>query len=244
MPRATPIPDDSSADDDHEYEGLSLEELGKTYAQLLGKGEVPYADSESTPTEETAAEHDPIGDEAVESDACPISPLTILEAILFVGHPNNESLSPERIANLMRGVRPSEIDQFVQELNEIYRVENHAMEIVSMGGGYRMQLAEDLHRVRDRMYGKTKETRLNQDAIDCLSLVAYQPGITREDLEKQWNHPAGSILNMLVRRNLLELQRDDKTKKGTHRYFPTKRMLQLFGLSSLEELPHVEDSDP
>ncbi len=247
MPRATPIPNEEPDEEEEiDAHGISLEELSQTYARMLGKGDLPYGEASEAIAEPSPpiVEHDPIGDEASESDACPITPQSILEAILFVGHPSNEPLTPERIASLMRGVRPNEIEQLVADLNEAYRADQHAMEVVAVGGGYRMQLCSDLHRVRDRLYGRTKETKLNQAAVDCLSLIAYQPGITREELEKQWNRPAGSVLNMLVRRNLLDLERDPANKRASPRYYPTQRMLNLFGLASLDELPRVEDNEP
>ncbi len=49
---------------------------------------------------------------------------------------------------------------------------------------------------------------------------------------------------MLIRRNLLELKRDSGDTKSESRYYPTQRMLNLFGLASLDELPVVEDEDP
>jgi chromosome segregation and condensation protein ScpB len=46
---------------------------------------------------------------------------------------------------------------------------------------------------------------------------------------------------MLVRRSLLELRMDPEGPIGSGRYFPTQRLLELFGLSSLDELPQVEE---
>jgi segregation and condensation protein B len=98
-----------------------------------------------------------------------------------------------------------------------------------------------LNVVRDRFYGKQKETQLNQAAIDCLSLVAYQPGISRQKLEQQWNQPAGALLAMLIRKGLIRLEKDDSTGTIESRYFTTDRFLDIIGLSSLDDLPHSED---
>ena len=37
-----------------------------------------------------------------------LSPRTILESMLFVGHPGNEALTAAQVAGLIRGVRPGE----------------------------------------------------------------------------------------------------------------------------------------
>jgi segregation and condensation protein B len=82
---------------------------------------------------------------------------------------------------------------------------------------------------------------LPQVAIDCLALVSYQPGLTRFQLQEQYPQATANTLAMLVRRSLLELRMDPEGPVGSGRYFPTQRMLELFGLSSLEELPQVEE---
>jgi segregation and condensation protein B len=239
---------ESNDDDDGDLEnvaenGLSLEELGQTYAKLLTQGEVPYVD-ESTEDEQPVpeAEFDPVLEETIADDQCPVTPTSIVEAMLFVGHPDNHSISSEDIASLMRGVRPAEIDEAVVELNAKLAAFGHAFEIASINGGYRLQLRQELGDIRERIHGKMKESRLNQAAIDCLALIAYQPGISKEELELQWNRSPSSVLGMLIQRNLVELKRDPDAPKATNaRYYPTERLLNLLGVASLDELPQVED---
>ena len=55
-----------------------------------------------------------------QDDACELCPRSIVEAILFVGHPKNEPMTAEQIAALMRGVPAREIDELVSELNQAY----------------------------------------------------------------------------------------------------------------------------
>ncbi len=236
-----------SDDEDHDLasaaeSGLSLEELGQTYAKLLSRGEVPYTPATDEFNQEPELEFDPIVEESMEQDECAVTPTTIVEAILFVGNSDNSPISSEMIASLMRGVRSAEIDEAVTELNSRLKQGGHAFEIISTQGGYRMQLRAELADVRDRIYGKIKESRLNQAAIDCLALIAYQPGISKEQLDAQWNRSSASVLGMLIRRNLVELRRDPDAPKATNaRYYPAERLLNLLGIASLDELPQVED---
>jgi segregation and condensation protein B len=222
--------------------GLSLEELGQTYAKLLTRGDVPYADASEEDEATAEVEFDPVVEESMEQDECAVTPTSIVEAILFVGNSDNSPISADAIASLMRGVRSAEIDESVTELNTRLRDGGHAFEIVSTQGGYKMQLRPELSDIRDRIYGKIKESRLNQAAIDCLALVAYQPGISKEQIDIQWNRSSASVLSMLIRRNLIELRRDPEAPKQTNaRYFPTERLLNLLGIATLDELPQVED---
>lgn len=232
-----------TSDSEEEEFGLSLEELGQTYAQMLGHGALPYqqpgASDPAAPAETSA--FDPVADELVEDDQCPITPLSILEAVLFVGRPGSEPIEAELVAGMMRGVRSAEIEQLVAELNGLYAKEGHALRIVASGEGFRMQLADEFARISDRFYGSVREIKLTQAAIDCLAIVAYRPGITREEIEQQRGQPSGTILTQLVRRQLVEMRREGAKRERTRRYYPTKRMLKLAGIESLDELPLAED---
>ncbi|MCA9134857.1 MAG: SMC-Scp complex subunit ScpB, partial [Planctomycetales bacterium] len=186
---------------------------------------------------------DPLATELSSSELCPLSPRSILEAILFVGQADSRATTAAEIAGLMRGVEEAEIESLVDELNAIYEQTGRATRIVAAGAGFRLQVADELAFIKERFYGRVREVRLNQAAIDCLALVAYQPGISREKLEEQRGQPSGGVLNQLVRREMLEMRRQPagKGKKFSQHYYPTDRLLELTGLGSLEDLPQAED---
>lgn len=222
--------------------GLSLDELSSAFAAMLTTGDDPYetADANSSPSEPLVATEP---NDRNGGDTCEISPSSILEAMLFVGSATDEPLTGERVAALMRGVRASEIDAAVRELNERYRAENRPYQITSEGAGYRLTLLPDFYRIRERLYGKTRQARLSQAAIEVLSLVAYNQPLSADDLTRLRGMPAGAILSQLVRRQLLALDRTDpEFPKG--RYKTTPRFLQIFGLESLDELPRSEETGP
>jgi segregation and condensation protein B len=241
-------PESHDAEDESDH-GLSLEELGEAYAQMMQRGKAPYPtvssgeEEEPEPTliEPIVPGHDPLEEELQEDEDYLIAPRSIVEAALFVGHPENKPLTPEMLAGVMRGVHPAEVDVIVTELNQSYEAEGAAYRIHLVSGGYMMELAPHMHSLRDRFYGKVKEAKLNQAAVDILSLVAYQPGVERDKLEHQYGKPVGGILSQMVRRNLLEIRREGKGKTRRERYYPTQRFLALFQIDSLEDLPRVDD---
>ena len=218
---------------------ISLEELSRTYAKFLG-GDQSDEDRQAAAAEQPA-DNDPAADEHHEpaeppEDPGDVSAVSILEAILFVGHPENRPLSSREIAALMRGVSPQEIDELVAELNRAYAAEGCPYQVCSRGAGYGLELTREFHALRDTFYGTVREARLSQAAIDVLAIVAYQPGLTREEIDQLRGKPSANILALLVRRQLLKLERPVEDPRRP-RYHPTERFLELFGLESLEELP-------
>jgi segregation and condensation protein B len=223
--------------------GLSLDQLSQALAGMLNSGDDPYTPHAADDAAEAELDVVVESDAAVESevaDQCELGPRTILEAMLFVGHPQNEPLASKDVAALMRGVRPAEIDALVRELNRDYQARGCPYSIVTEGAGYRMTLRDDHARVRDTFHGKARQARLSQAAIEVLAAVAYHQPIASEEVARLRGTACGHVLLQLVRRQLLSLERESgKARKALYRTTP--RFLELFGLASLDELPRSAD---
>lgn len=215
--------------------GLALDQLSVALAGMLTSGDDPYS-SASREAKSGESGEDQKDRAADADDACEITPRSILEAMLFVGSPQNEPLSGKQVAGLMRGVRPEEIDRLVRELNEAYERRNCPYTIVQEGSGYRLLLREEFARLRDKFYGNVRRARLSQAAIEVLAAVAYSEPIPAEEVTRLRGTASGHVLTHLVRRQLLRLER---SAGGPWRvvYYTTPRFLELFGLESLADLP-------
>jgi segregation and condensation protein B len=182
-------------------------------------------------TKETSAEAE---------DNCPISPKSILEAMLFVGNRENRPLSAVKAAELMRDVATEDIPAIVEELNARYESENCPYSIIGEGDGYRLTLRKAFHPLRNKLYGRIREARLSQAAIDVLALVAYKQPLSGEQVHKMRGKPSSHILAQLVRRGLLRLERPAE-KPRIPCYATTERFMKLFNLDSLDDLPRSEE---
>lgn len=251
-----PSPEDEGSGDD---EDVSLERLSAAFADLIDQ---PAEGDASEPQTEAASDSDGSGDrvlprapldDADEDDWFddgeePIGPgdevtvQGIVESMLFVGHPRNTPVSSDQIAALIRGVSPEEVDSVVRRLNEIYVANASPYEIIAHGGGWRLVLRESYSSIRSRFYGRLKQVRLSQAAVECLAVVAYNEPMTTDQVNTMRATDSGSVLAQLVRRQLLRVERTDETPRVT-RYYTTKRFLQLFELDSLEDLPQMQDWD-
>jgi segregation and condensation protein B len=235
---------------------LSLNALSEAFAEALGRG------GEATkPTQQTAGDEanpsaagamDPIPPDDDSADAggdlaaapgdeqCEISPLSILEALLFVGDPAGGALPAARLAGVMRGVEPGEIHGLVRELNRRYSAAGTAFLVVGEGDGYRLALRDQHRGVRRKFFGRVRQARLSQAAIDVLALVAYRQPVTGDQISQLRGKPSGPVLTQLVRRQLLRIERPVGKPKPVH-YRTTRRFLELFHLKSLEDLPTSQE---
>ena len=225
--------------------GISLEDLGQAYAALLNRGSVPYEEPQEAPpvgevADELQAELEPEPLPPVSDEACELSPKSILEAMLFVGHPLNEPLTSRHVASLMRGVLPEEIDELVRELNEQYDAERTPYHIASDSTGYRLVLRDDFAALREQFYGRVREATLSQAVIDTLAIVAYHQPVGLKEIDQLRGKPSGAILSQLVRRQLVKIERHSEKPREV-KYRTTSRFLDLFSLESLEDLPRSQE---
>jgi segregation and condensation protein B len=223
-------------------QGITLEELTAAFAEAMSgpTRPVPVVSVEPQPETSEAANCEAADlTEPAETDpdaCCPISPRSILEAMLFVGNRDGQALSPAQAVDLMRGVTAGEVADLVDQLNLQYAAENRPYHVANEGAGYRMTLRPSFARLRDQFYHRVREARLSQAAVDILALVAYQQPLSGEQVNRLRGKPSGHILSQLVHRGLLRIDPDQR-KPRTKLYYTTERFLSLFGLQSLDDLP-------
>ena len=216
---------------------LSLSRLREAFAQMLGaQGE---ADS-SAPRSRVSPK---LGDGSLGENAlrgsCEISPRSVVEAMLFVGRPDNGAVSAREMAAAMRGVIPAEIGAAVTALNAAYDEDGAPYQIEETNAGYRLVLRDEFERMRDKFYGRIREAKLSPAAIEVLSVVAYNEPVTIDQLNELRGAPSGTALSTLVRRKLVRLERPHEG--ASPHYRTTQRFLRLFGLETLAALPRSEE---
>jgi len=239
-------------------EGISLRELSEAFAQAMGSGPRSETSGEMLPPGEVLAPGPAEGPEsgalaalgppdaeAVADDTgdpCRISPLSILEAMLFVGNRQGEPLTAQSAAGLMRGVEPGEMPDLVGQLNHRYAARGCPYQVVAEGPAYRLAIRPECSGLRDQFYGRMREARLSQAAIDVLAIAAYKQPITADQVRDLRGTSSSHILAQLVRRRLLRIERPAERTSAV-RYHTTDRFLRLFGLESLADLPKADDLD-
>ena len=94
----------------------------------------------------------------------------------------------------------------------------------------------------ERFLGLEARTRLSRAALETLAIVVYRQPITRPEIESIRGVSSDSVLRTLLSVGLVEEIGRAPTVGRPILYGSTFEFLQHFGLSSLEELPPLDDS--
>jgi segregation and condensation protein B len=226
-------------DDEPEF---SLNQLSEAYAEVI-EAQTGVRPKVVVPGEEQSEQDssgEPIAAETDDDAACPISPESIIEAILFVGAPRDVKLTSRKIASILRDVSPKEVTQIVRRLNRKYEHENAAYRVKSDGGVFEMVLDSKLNDFQQEFFGRNRQVKLSQAAVEVMALVAYNQPITREQVDALRNKPSGGVLKQLLKRQLLAQKPDEDNAKIVY-YWTAERFLDLFQLDSIADLPQTHD---
>lgn len=178
--------DSTETDSGDENEFFSLEELGNVYANVMQGNSRSQEDVK--PSQIDVLPMDFQGSILIhgETDGVPVTVWSIIESILFVGTRDGQSVSLEQLKLTMKEFSEAEIQQGIEHLNSNLESQNSAVRVVQDQDGFRLALTSDLEvAIESLKWGTPKEAVLSQASIDCLSLVAYQPGIVRQEIESQ-----------------------------------------------------------
>lgn len=227
-----------SIDEAEAQVGSALQELAGPDDSDDGSGDTAFTSIGDTLADDLEAESADADTELEEADAR-VSPTAVIEAALFVG--GDVSLTARRLASLIGQETESRVAvKLIDRLNQRYQEEQRPYEIRLHEGGFRLELREEFSDVQAKVFGLgPREVKLSPDAVEVLAFVAYNQPVTKQDLDQISNPKCQTVLRQLVRLRLVDVERVG-TRKSDVAYRTGKRFLKLFGLESLEDLPHAD----
>ncbi len=173
--------------------------------------------------------------EVVES---PPTPEQIVESLLFAG---GAPLTPDHFANVIRSTA-DHLHQIVAKINFRYRVQHRPYSVQSLGGGYILSVKSTYQNLREKLYGGPREARLSQQALDVLSVIAYRQPLNQDEIDTIRGTDSSGVIRQLARLGLIAVSQRGQGERSGVTYCTTNRFLELFQLSSLDDLPRLGDA--
>ena len=160
---------------------------------------------------------------------------SIIEAILFAaGRPVKKS---EMVLALE--ITEEDIENLVQKMQEEYCEDNRGIELIKVEDSYQLCTKKELYEYIYPVLDKRNKPNLSNAALETLAIIAYNPKITRAEIEAIRGVSADACVYKLLEYGLIEEAGKIDLPGKPMSYKTTNDFLRMFGYSSLEELPEL-----
>jgi segregation and condensation protein B len=129
----------------------------------------------------------------------------------------------------------------IDGLNEEYERTGRAFRIEKVAGGVRIMTLPEFADDVAKFHQARQSQKLSRAALETLAVIAYRQPVTRASLEAIRGVACGEVLRTLVERRMVTITGRAEELGRPMLYGTTKQFLELFGLSTLKDLPSVED---
>jgi segregation and condensation protein B len=159
----------------------------------------------------------------------------LIESLLFVA---DEPVPVSRLATILEEP-PERIDEALEQLADGYL--NRGLRLQRKRQRVQLVTAPEAADHVRRFLGLELTSKLSPAALETLAIVAYRQPMTRAQIESLRGVSSDSVLRTLVNRGLVAEQGRLDTVGRPILYGTTFEFLQQFGLSSLDQLPSLDD---
>ena len=160
---------------------------------------------------------------------------SIIEAILFcAGRPVSKK---ELILSLE--MTEEDIENIILSMQEEYKQENRGIEIIKLEDAYQLATKKELYNFIYPVLDKRNQPNLSNAALETLSIIAYNPKITRAEIESIRGVSADACVYKLLEYGLIEEAGKIDLPGKPMSYKTTQDFLRKFGYGSLEDLPEL-----
>lgn len=159
----------------------------------------------------------------------------IIEAILFAA--GRIVKMSELILALEKN--EEEIHTIIKSMQEEYKANNRGIEIIQVEDGYQLATKKDLYEYIYPILDKRTKPNLSTAALETLSIIAYNPRITRAEIEAIRGVSADACVYKLLEFGLIEEAGKTDLPGKPMSYKTTDEFLKMFGYTSLKDLPEL-----
>lgn len=159
----------------------------------------------------------------------------IIEAILFACG------REVKINELMSALELSgeDILSIIESLKSDYEIGNRGIEIIKVNDGFQLTTKKEYYEYIYPIFDKRSKPNLSNSALETLSIIAYNPKITRPEIEAIRGVNSDGTMYKLLEYNLIEAVGKADAPGRPTMYEVTTEFYRMFGFSNMEELPDL-----
>jgi len=162
----------------------------------------------------------------------------IIEAMLFV---SDKPLFVNEIKGVLEEFEGRDIKDLISCLAKEYEESSRAFRIKEIAGGFQIVTDPMLAPWLKKLYKTSGSDRLRGPSLETLAIIAYKQPVSKPEIEVIRGVNVDGVLKTLIEKNLVRIVGRKETVGRPILYGTSSEFLQYFGLSSLDELPKLEE---
>lgn len=163
----------------------------------------------------------------------------VVEAILFAAQ---QAMTPKQIQQVFPELERPELKDIQAAIDAVqldYRA--RPVQLKKLASGYRFQIKPGLSPWIGRLFAE-KPPKYSRALLETLAIIAYRQPVTRGEIEDiRGVSVSSNIIKTLLEREWIRVLAHKEVPGRPALYGTTKQLLDYFNLSSLEELPKLDE---
>ena len=159
----------------------------------------------------------------------------IIESMLFAA---GREVSVKELMNVLE-LGAEDIDKIVLNLESEYEERKSGIEIIKVDESYQMCTKKEYYEYIYPLFDNRAKPNISTAALETLSIIAYNPNVTRAEIEAIRGVNADGTVYKLLEYDLIEESGKLSAPGRPTTYKVTSKFMKMFGISSLDELPEL-----
>ena len=160
---------------------------------------------------------------------------SIIESMLFAA---GRMVSIEEM-ELALEISKEDIEKIIEKMQEEYKDEKRGIELIKLNNGYQLCSKKENYDYIYQIIDKRNKPKLSSAALETLSIIAYNPKISRAEIEAIRGVSVDATIYKLLEYGLIEEAGKLDLPGKPMSYKTSEEFLKMFGYSSLDELPEL-----
>ncbi|EKW98592.1 SMC-Scp complex subunit ScpB [Ligilactobacillus saerimneri] len=162
-----------------------------------------------------------------------------IESLLFVS--GSEGITLGQLAQLTNMMKPAVKEQLAALEAKYAADPDTSLCLLTAGETYRLATKKSLATVVKEYFESPAMTTLSKAALETLAIIAYKQPVTRVEIEEIRGVQSAGVIQKLLLYDLITEQGRLNIPGRPFKYGTTDHFLDFFGLTSLSDLPAVDE---
>ena len=132
-----------------------------------------------------------------------------------------------------------DLENIIVSMQDDYKSQNRGIEIIKIDDSYQLCTKKELYEYIYPILDKRSKPNLSNAALETLAIIAYNPKITRAEIESIRGVSADACIYKLLEYGLIQEGGKSDLPGKPMTYITSNEFLKMFGYTSLNDLPEL-----